>query len=118
VNPPVTLLSYTLIPLPGFVPTAVGNSLPLMQLLCISILSLPVGHMNHVRNNSRFHLDCEVLIHQHPPPLVFVILSPGMSMVSAKTCLISCKTINTIIGGKLTPITLSKTKGSGNWEGF
>ncbi|KAG2741692.1 hypothetical protein P692DRAFT_20879866 [Suillus brevipes Sb2] len=32
--------------------------------------------MNHVRNNSRFHLDCEVLIHQHPPPLVFVILSP------------------------------------------
>lgn len=117
-SPSVTLLSYKLIPLPGFVPTVVGNSLPLMQLLCILILSLPIGHMNHVHNNSQFHLDCEVLIHQHPPLLVFIILSPGMSIVSAKTCLISCKMINMIIEGNLTPIILSKIKESGNWEGF
>ncbi|KAG2030167.1 hypothetical protein BDR03DRAFT_1017429 [Suillus americanus] len=60
--------------MPGCVPIAMWSSLPLRQLSCTLILSLPVGRMNHVRNNSQFHLDCEVLIHQHLLPLVIIIL--------------------------------------------
>ncbi|KAG1900153.1 uncharacterized protein F5891DRAFT_1128621 [Suillus fuscotomentosus] len=52
------------------------SSLPSRQLFCISILSLPAGHVNHARNNSQFHPDCKVLVHLHRPLLALIILNP------------------------------------------